>query len=160
MKFPEKWGTNSWFFLQECCSTPDGFGQEFFSKEHCDSTGTSPYSHDVATVDFYLFPRLISEFKGRCFRDARDVVRNVVEGLKRLSQHGFQECFQHLYSRRQKCIVAQGGIFWRKCSLNGCTVLYFSEIRWFHEHFEATTSRTNLLYYSIQRRSSEVVTIL
>ena len=27
------------------------------------------------------------------------------------------------------------GIIWRKCSLNNCTVLYFSEIKWFREHF-------------------------
>jgi len=31
------------------------------------------------------------------------------------------------------------GLFWRICSLNDCTVLYFSEIKWFREHFEATT---------------------
>ena len=30
------------------------------------------------------------------------------------------------------------GLFWRKCSLNDGTVLYFSEIRLFQEHFEAT----------------------
>ena len=94
-KFPEKWRTNSWFLLHECCGTPDGFGQEFFGKEHYDSTGTSPYSHDVATVDFYLFPLLISAFKGRCFRGTSDVIKNVMEELKRLSQHDFQECFQH-----------------------------------------------------------------
>jgi hypothetical protein len=110
-KFPEKWGTNSWALLHECSSTPDGFGQEFLSKEHCDNTGTSPYSHDVSTFDFYLFPRLVSAFKGRCFHDASDVIKNVMEELKRLSQHGFQECFQHLYSRWQKCIVAQGEYF-------------------------------------------------
>jgi hypothetical protein len=31
--------------------------------------------------------------------------------LKRLSQNGFQECFQHFYSRCQKCRVVQGGYF-------------------------------------------------
>ena len=30
------------------------------------------------------------------------------------------------------------GPFWRKCGLNDCTVLYFSEIKWFWEHFEVT----------------------
>jgi hypothetical protein len=28
-----------------------------------------------------------------------------------LSLNGFQECFQHLYSRWQKCIVVQGDYF-------------------------------------------------
>jgi hypothetical protein len=31
------------------------------------------------------------------------------------------------------------GLFWRNCSLNRCTVLYFSEIRWLREHIKATT---------------------
>jgi len=30
------------------------------------------------------------------------------------------------------------GLFQRKCSLNGCNVLYFWEIKWFWEHFEGT----------------------
>jgi hypothetical protein len=82
-KFPEKWGTNSCFLLHECPSTPDGFSQKFLSKEHCENTGTSPYSHDVAAVDFYLFPRLILAFKGRCFCDATDVIKNAMEELKK-----------------------------------------------------------------------------
>jgi len=65
----------------------------------------------VAAVDFCLFPRLTSAFKGRCFCDGTDVIKNVMEELKRLSQRGFQECFQHLYSRWQKCIIAQGEYF-------------------------------------------------
>ena len=30
------------------------------------------------------------------------------------------------------------GLFGSKCSLNDCTVMYFSEIKWFQEHFEVT----------------------
>jgi hypothetical protein len=30
------------------------------------------------------------------------------------------------------------GLIWRKCSLNDCTILYFSEIKWFREHCVAT----------------------
>ena len=29
-------------------------------------------------------------------------------------------------------------LVWRKCSLNGSTALYFSEIQWFREYFETT----------------------
>jgi len=32
----------------------------------------------------------------------------------------------------------QRWLFLRQCSLNCCTVLYFSEMKWFQEHFEAT----------------------
>jgi hypothetical protein len=109
--FPEKWGTKVGFPFTNSSAHQMVFSQEFLRREHCENTGTSPYCHDVAAVDFYLFPRLISTFKGRCFCDATDVIKNVMEELRRLSQHDFQECFQHLYSRWQKCLIAQGEYF-------------------------------------------------
>jgi len=45
------------------------------------------------------------------FCDATDIIKNATEELKRLSQNGFQECFQHLYSRWQKCVVAEEDCF-------------------------------------------------
>jgi len=65
------------------------------------------YSSDLAQSDFYLFPRLKSALKVRRFCDTVDVT-NATEELKRVSQNGFQKCLQHLYSRWQKWIVAQG----------------------------------------------------
>ena len=44
------------------------------------------------------------------------------------------------------------GIFWRKCSLNDCSVLYFSDIKWFQKHFEAATYCANnpkRMYYEV-----------
>jgi len=46
------------------------------------------------------------------FRDTTDI-KNAMEELKRLPQNGFHECFQHLYSRWQKCTFAQGEYFER-----------------------------------------------
>jgi hypothetical protein len=70
-----------------------------------------PYSPDLAPVDFYLFPRLKSALKGRRFCDATDIIKNETDELKRLSQSGFQKCFQQLHSRWQMCIFAHGNIF-------------------------------------------------
>jgi hypothetical protein len=47
---------------------------------------------------------------GQDFYDAADIIQNVTKELKRLSQNGFQEYFQHLHSCWQKCIVAQGNV--------------------------------------------------
>jgi len=57
------------------------------------------YSSDMPTAYFHLFPQLKSALKERCFCDATDIVNIGTEGLKRLSQNGFQEFFQHLYIR-------------------------------------------------------------
>jgi len=49
--------------------------------------------------------------KGTLFNDANDIIKNATEELKRLSQDGFQERFQHLYSHWQKCMVEQWDYF-------------------------------------------------
>ena len=57
------------------------------------------WSSELAAADFYLFPPLKSALKWRRFCDATDFIKNTTEELKRLSQNGFQECSDHLYSR-------------------------------------------------------------
>ena len=69
-----------------------------------------PYLSDLAAADFYLFARLKSALKGRRFCDATDVIKNATKDLQSFLQNGFQECFQRLYIRWQKCIVAKGAI--------------------------------------------------
>jgi hypothetical protein len=54
---------------------------------------------------------LKSVLKGGCFCNAIYRIKNAKEELKRLSQNGFQNCFQNLYSHWQKCVVAQGDSF-------------------------------------------------
>jgi hypothetical protein len=66
-----------------------------------------PHSPDLTQADFYLFHGLKTALKGRRLCDATDVIKNEMEELKELLQNGFKEFIQHLYSRRQKCIVAQ-----------------------------------------------------
>ena len=48
-----------------------------------------------------------SALKGWRFCDATDIIKNATEELKRLSQNGFPDCFQHPSSRRQKSIAAE-----------------------------------------------------
>ena len=96
---------------RKCSSTPLGFGQEFHSKKQCDNTGPSPISPELVPADFYLLTGLKTTLKGRRFCDATDILMNTTEELKRLLQNGLQECFQHIYSRWQKCTVAQGEYF-------------------------------------------------
>ena len=108
-KMPRKMKTQplvspSW----HCVSTLVSFGQGFLSKEQCWQHCNIP---TLASADFYLFPRLKSALKGRCFRDAADITKNATDKLKRFSQNGFHECSQNLYTHWQKCIVVQGDYF-------------------------------------------------
>jgi len=97
--------------LRQCCSTPVVFGQGFLSKKQCDNTGESHTFSDLAPADFFLFTRMKSSLKRRRFHDAAGITKNAKAELKRLSQNGFQECFQRLHSRWQKCVAAQGHFF-------------------------------------------------
>jgi hypothetical protein len=80
-------------------STLVGFGQDFLANNNVTILDIHPYSPDLTPASFYLFPRLNIAWKGWRFRDATDINKNATEELKRLSQNGFRECFQHLYSR-------------------------------------------------------------
>jgi histone-lysine N-methyltransferase SETMAR len=85
--------------------------KDFIAKNIVTTLEHPPYSPDMAAADFYLFSRLISALKEGRFCDYTIIIKNATEELKRLSQNGFQACFQQLYSRWQKCIVAQGDYF-------------------------------------------------
>jgi hypothetical protein len=49
--------------------------------------------------------------QGTALCDANVVIKNAKKELKRLSQNVFGECFQHICSRWQKCIVLQSDYF-------------------------------------------------
>jgi transposase len=73
--------------------------KDFLAKNNVTTLEPPPYSPDVAQAYFYLLPPLKSSLKGRHFCDATGITKDATEELKRLSQDGFQECFQHPYSR-------------------------------------------------------------
>ena len=74
--------------------------KDFLAKNNVTTLEYTPYSPDLAAADFYLFPRLKSALKERRFCDSTNIIKNVTEELKRLSQNWCQECFQHLYSHK------------------------------------------------------------
>ena len=111
-KRPQKWRTISWFLLHDNPAAHwSVVVKDFLTKNYVTTLQHPPYSPDLAPADFYLFPGLKSALMGRRFCDATDIIKNQTEELKRLSQNGFQICFQLLYSCWQKCIFAQKNYF-------------------------------------------------
>jgi hypothetical protein len=100
--------TNSWFLLHDNASAHRAvLVKDFLANNNVATLQQYPYSPNLAAADFFLFPRLKSALNGRRFCDATDISNNVTEELKRLPTNGFQERFQLLYSRWQKCTFAQ-----------------------------------------------------
>jgi histone-lysine N-methyltransferase SETMAR len=107
-KRPEKWRTNTWFYLHDNAPAHRSvLVKDFLAKNNVTTLEHPPYSPDLAAADFYLVPREKSALKGRRICDVTEVIKNATEELKRLSQNLFHECLQHLYSRWQKCVVTQ-----------------------------------------------------
>jgi hypothetical protein len=96
---------------RQCSNTGVGFRHGILSKEQSNNTGELLHTPDRTPADFYLLPRQESALKELRFCDATDIIKNATDELKRLSPNCFQEYFQHLYSRLQKCIDEQSGCF-------------------------------------------------
>ena len=85
--------------------------KNFLTKKNLTTMGHPPHSPDLPAADFYLFTQLKPALKARGFCDATEIIKNATKELKRLWQNGFQEYLRHLYSRWQKCRLAQGKYF-------------------------------------------------
>jgi len=73
---------------RQCSSTPVGFGHGFLSKEQCDNSWAS---------SILSWPG--SSLERTSLLWCYWLSKNATEELKRISQNGFQVCFQHLCDR-------------------------------------------------------------
>ena len=67
-----------------------------------------PYSPDLATCDFLLFPRLKKVLKGHRFEATEDIKRNSTKTLFDIPKEEFAKCFQQWQKRWAKCVAAEG----------------------------------------------------
>jgi len=70
-----------------------------------------PYSPNPAPCNFYLFPRMKDQMKGKCFADVSEVKKKMLEVLNNISTEEFQKCFRHREERSYKCIESKGRYF-------------------------------------------------
>jgi hypothetical protein len=68
------------------------------------------YSPDLASSDFFLFPKIKEILKGRHFDDIDDI-RSNTSALEAISQNQFQNCFERWTRRWHRCIASQGEYF-------------------------------------------------
>jgi hypothetical protein len=53
-----------------------------------------PYSPDVASADFFLFPKLVTTLKGRRFQTIDKIQENAIRELRAITKSTVQEAFQ------------------------------------------------------------------
>ncbi|KAI6661399.1 hypothetical protein LOD99_13270, partial [Oopsacas minuta] len=67
-----------------------------------------PYSPDLAPCDFWLFPRLKDQLRGRRF-STNDELRGVLfQAIGDISKEEWKKCFDNWFTRIKKCIDCQG----------------------------------------------------
>ena len=69
------------------------------------------YSPDLASSDFFLFPKIKEISKGRHFDDIDDIRSNTTAALKDIPQNQLQNCFEGWTRRWHRCIASQGEYF-------------------------------------------------
>ncbi|EGI67248.1 Mariner Mos1 transposase, partial [Acromyrmex echinatior] len=70
-----------------------------------------PYSPDLAPCDFFLFPRLKRELKGKHWESVENIQKHVTMFLRDIPVEKFQRAFQAWQTRLRKCIDSGGEYF-------------------------------------------------
>ena len=79
--------------------------QGFLAKHNIPLIRQALCSPDMASCDFWLFPKLKMLLKGTQFKSREDIMRNAIAQLYKIPQEVFQKCFQQWQDRWKKCVL-------------------------------------------------------
>lgn len=88
----------------------------FKTRDFLDSTpvklvGHPPYSPDLAPCDFFLFPKIKNQLKGKQFSSAEDALAAFENAVEEVSGAEWKMCFENWFRRMKLCIDANGEFF-------------------------------------------------
>lgn len=111
-KRPELWATGEWYFHHDNAPAHTSIVvRQFLTKNGMITLPHAPYSPDTAPSDFFLFPRMKKNLKGKRFEDIDEVKRKTTAELKGITSEEFSDCFKTWEHRLDKCIQSQGEYF-------------------------------------------------
>ena len=70
-----------------------------------------PYSPDLASCDFWLFPKLKEKLRGSRYETIEEMKEAATKVIDMLTQEDFHGAFQKLLEQYNKCIAAGGDYF-------------------------------------------------
>ena len=82
--------------------------RQFLSNKNIMVCPHPPYSLDVASYDFWIFPKVIMTMKGKRFESINDTEATTTVQLKTLTKEDFQNCFRKWQERWDKCVRSEG----------------------------------------------------
>jgi hypothetical protein len=105
---PEFHNSNEWFLLHDNVPAHTAGVVRFLAKRQVTVLHDPSYSPDLAPADFFLFPKLKSQLKGKRFQDISTIQANVTEQIRSIPKDWFKKSFQSLYEHCKSCIDRQG----------------------------------------------------
>jgi hypothetical protein len=109
---PELHRTGQWMLLHDNAPAHCAIRvHQFLAQRVVTVLDHPPYSPDMETADFFLFPRLKIIMKGACFADLAAIQERVTAVLRSIPKEAFADSFQKLYDHCQQCVVKDGDYF-------------------------------------------------
>jgi len=111
-KRPQLWTNQSWVLHHDNAPAHSSFlVRKFLAKNETTIVPQPPYSPDLAPADFFLFPKLKSTLKGRCFDTIDEILKNSMNELFTIPKEAFQKAFQSWQKRWERCVASKGNYF-------------------------------------------------
>ena len=70
-----------------------------------------PYSPEMASTDFFFFPKLKLPLQGTHFQSIENIKENSQQELKPIPKNAFKKCFDEWIIQCHKCIISGGAYF-------------------------------------------------
>jgi len=109
-KRPEMWSSGYCFRHHNNAPAHVALSVQQFLARNMTVIPDPSYSPDLAPCDFFIFPHMKGEMKGKHFADVREVKKKMLEVLN-ISTEEFQKCFQLWEKCWYKYIGSKGEYF-------------------------------------------------
>jgi hypothetical protein len=111
-KWPQLWCAGNWLLHDDNAPSHRALvTHEFLAHNSIIALPHLPRSPDLAPCDFFLFPNMKLQLKGRCFDRVEEIQQESRNVLRTLQEQDFQHAFQQWQRRWDRCVAAQGDYF-------------------------------------------------
>jgi histone-lysine N-methyltransferase SETMAR len=106
---PEFHNSKEWFLLHDNVPAhTTSVVARFLARKQVTVFHYPSYSLDLAPADFFLFPKLKSELKGKRFQDISIIQANVTEQIRSIPKDSFKKSFHHCTSIVNRVLIDKG----------------------------------------------------
>ena len=81
---------------------------EFLVKKCIPVVAQPPYSLDLSSCEFFLFPKLKFQLKERHFGTVENIEKAVSDQLKAIPVSDYQRCYEEWEQPLRRCVASQG----------------------------------------------------